>query len=83
MPKIPRDLSGSDLSKLLIHYGFEIMRQTGSHMRLMSKHTGVEYHITIPNHSPLKIGTLNNILKDVADYLKCDKESLMQELFKQ
>ncbi|MBF0557439.1 MAG: type II toxin-antitoxin system HicA family toxin [Nitrospirae bacterium] len=82
MPKIPRDLSGSNLSKLLLLYGFGITRQTGSHIRLMSKHTGVECHITIPNHSPLKIGTLSNILNDIADYLKCDKESLMQELFK-
>lgn len=81
MPKMPRDLSGSSLAKLLVLYGFEITRQTGSHIRLTSKHTGVEYHITIPNHSPLKIGTLSNILKDIADYLKRDKESLIRELF--
>ena len=81
MPKMPRDLSGASLAKLLIPYGFEVTRQTGSHIRLTSKHTGVECHITIPNHAPLKIGTLSNIMKDIADYLKCDKESLIQELF--
>jgi len=57
-------------------------KQAVIHIRLTSKHTGVEYHITIPNHPPLKIGTLSNILKDIADYLKRDKESLIQELFK-
>lgn len=41
-----------------------------------------EFHITIPKHKSLKIGTLNNIISDVANYLGIDKEQLLQDLFK-
>ncbi len=78
--KIPRDVSGAKLSKLLKRYGFEITRQTGSHMRLTSTING-EFHITIPKHKSLKIGTLNNILSDIADYLDINKKELILELF--
>jgi predicted RNA binding protein YcfA (HicA-like mRNA interferase family) len=82
MPKVPRDLSGRALAKLLNAYGYEITRQTGSHIRLTSSFSGQTHHITIPDHSPIKIGTLNKILKEIAGYLKVDKESLIRELFK-
>jgi predicted RNA binding protein YcfA (HicA-like mRNA interferase family) len=78
--KIPRDLSGNDLIRLLRKYGFEQTRQTGSHIRLTTQREG-EFHITIPNHSPIKIGTLSAILSDIALHLKMTKEELMHELF--
>ena len=78
--KIPRDLSGSDLVKLLKEYGYEPTRQTGSHIRLTTQQKG-EHHITIPNHSPIKIGTLSAILSDVAEHLGLTKEEVMKELF--
>ncbi len=34
MPKIPRDISGLKLAKLLEKYNYRITRQTGSHIRL-------------------------------------------------
>lgn len=40
-----------------------------------------EFHITIPNHKTLKIGTINNILSDIADYLEIDKKELIKVLF--
>jgi len=78
--KIPRDLTGSELVKLLRNYGYEISRQTGSHIRLTTQKKG-EHHITIPNHSPLKIGTLSAILSEVAEHLSVSKDVLMNELF--
>ena len=41
-----------------------------------------EYHITIPNHKNLKIGTINNILTDISEYLVIEKRDLMKELFR-
>jgi len=82
MPKIPRDISGDELSKLLSRYGYEVVRQTGSHIRLVSKYQDTEHKITIPNHNPIKIGTLNNILNDVSEYLKIPKQILISQLFK-
>jgi len=78
--RIPRDLGGLELVKLLGKYGFRRTRQTGSHIRLTSDTKGV-YHLTIPRHKPLKIGTLSNILHDVADYLEIDKRDLIKGLF--
>ncbi|MCW5907474.1 MAG: type II toxin-antitoxin system HicA family toxin [Chitinophagales bacterium] len=78
--KVPRDLSGSDLAKLLKEYGYLPTRQTGSHIRLTTTENG-EHHITIPNHSPIKIGTLSAILSDVAEHFGKTKDELMRELF--
>jgi len=79
--KLPRDLKGEKLAKLLGKYGYKVTRQTGSHMRLTTKLKREEHHITIPRHIPLKIGTLNNILKDIASYLGKAKEQVLKELF--
>lgn len=40
-----------------------------------------DYHITIPNHNPIKIGTINKILKDIADHNNISKEELIEKLF--
>ncbi len=78
--RIPRDLSGDDLANALIKYGYQITRQTGSHMRLTTQQGG-EHHLTIPRHNPLRIGTLNAILKDVSDHLKISRDELLTSLF--
>jgi predicted RNA binding protein YcfA (HicA-like mRNA interferase family) len=82
MPKIPRDLSGKELAALLEQYGYRITRQSGSHLRLTSNTGDKEHHITIPNHMPLKVGTLNAIIKDIAGYLKLDRQIFIQKLLK-
>lgn len=79
--RLPRDLSGAELARLLRRYGYEVSRQTGSHIRLTSTMNGTEHHITIPAHKGLKLGTLGSILSDVAEYLKKDREDLAKELF--
>ncbi|MEX0269730.1 type II toxin-antitoxin system HicA family toxin [Leptolyngbyaceae cyanobacterium UHCC 1019] len=78
--KLPRDLDGNQLAKALSKFGYEIIRQTGSHIRLTTQQQG-EHPITIPNHSPLKIGTLNAILKDVADHTGMSRDELLDSLF--
>ena len=80
--KLPRDLSGSELAKLLARYGYEVTRQTGSHMRLTSTVMGTTHHVTIPAHKELAVGTLNQILKDVATYLERDSTTFVEELFR-
>lgn len=78
--KTPRNLSGKELAGLLKKFGYKITRQTGSHLRLTTAVKG-EHHITIPNHRPIKIGTLNNILTDIAAHLEMPKEELAREIF--
>ena len=77
--KLPRDLSGSDLAKRLNALGYQITRQTGSHLRLTTQENG-EHHITIPRHDPLKLGTLAGILADVAQHLGISRESLVKRI---
>jgi predicted RNA binding protein YcfA (HicA-like mRNA interferase family) len=79
--RLPRDLSGLELARLLRRYGYEVSRQTGSHLRLTSTMKGTEHHVTIPAHKDLKVGTLGSILSEVADYLKEDRDNLEKELF--
>jgi predicted RNA binding protein YcfA (HicA-like mRNA interferase family) len=79
--KVPRDVSGDELATRLAQYGYAVTRQTGSHMRLTSSSKGAEHHITIPRHTPLKIGTMNSILKDVASYLEIERNQLVDKLF--
>ncbi|MCX7796175.1 MAG: type II toxin-antitoxin system HicA family toxin [bacterium] len=81
MPKIPRDISGRELARVLSKYGYTISRETGSHLRLTSNFMGHTHNITIPDHHTIKIGTLNNILKDIAEYLRISKEQLIDKLF--
>jgi predicted RNA binding protein YcfA (HicA-like mRNA interferase family) len=80
--KVPRDLGGEELAHLLGQFGYVVTRQAGSHLRLTSSSRGTEHHITIPRHVPLKIGTLNSILKDVAVYLEMDRQQLIDAILK-
>lgn len=79
--KIPRDVNGKKLIKLLKKLDYYIDRQVGSHIRLIRNIRGREHQITIPNHNPIKIGTLNSILNDIAENLKISKQDLIDKLF--
>jgi hypothetical protein len=39
------------------------------------------HHVTVPAHSPLRIGTLAAILTDVAQHLEIDRDKLLKSLF--
>ncbi|HPO62372.1 MAG TPA: type II toxin-antitoxin system HicA family toxin [Candidatus Kapabacteria bacterium] len=79
--KTPRNINGLELSKLLRLYGYIVIRQTGSHIRLSTNENG-EHNITIPSHNPLKIGTLNSIIKDISEHFNKTKQEVLQDLFK-
>lgn len=76
--KIPRNLSSEKLIILLHHFGYRVTRQKGSHIRLTRISESGQHHVTVPNHDPLRIGTLSSILNDVASHLKIPKEDLLK-----
>lgn len=78
--KLPRDISASELIKLLKDFGYNISRQKGSHIRLTTKLNG-EHHLTIPNHASIKLGTLSSIINDVAIHFNQSKEAIAEKLF--
>ncbi|MHB8501446.1 MAG: type II toxin-antitoxin system HicA family toxin [Candidatus Acidiferrales bacterium] len=62
-PKLPV-LSGEDLIRVLRKFGYEVVRQKGSHMRLRNDLDSGRLPVTVPLHKELAKGTLKNILND-------------------
>lgn len=62
--KLPRDMDAPELIKALQRIGYRVVRQSGSHVRLQCDQPE-RHSLTIPNHSPIKLGTLAAILADV------------------
>jgi predicted RNA binding protein YcfA (HicA-like mRNA interferase family) len=79
--KLPRDVGGEELARSLRRFGYQVTRQTGSHLRITSSFKGTAHHVTVPAHKHIKVGTLAEILGDIATYLDLTREQLIQELF--
>jgi predicted RNA binding protein YcfA (HicA-like mRNA interferase family) len=78
--KLPRDLSGSELIKLLCkHYGYSRVDQEGSHVLLQTEEPR-HHRIAVPEHKALRIGTLNSILTAVARAHGIDKTEILDKL---
>lgn len=76
MTRLPRNLSGEELIKGLALLGYRVHRQTGSHIRL-SCDLPTPHRITVPDHDPLRIGTLAAILADVARHHRLSRDELI------
>jgi len=77
--RIPRDVSGAKLAGGLRAFGYERMRQSGSHIRLTTE-IGGTHHITVPNHAAIKPGTLTGILKAVAAHHHLSLDDVLRRL---
>jgi len=78
--KIPRDLSGAELVKILCkEFGYRRIHQVGSHVILQTD-SPVHHRISVPEHSPLRIGTLNAILNSVAKAQGIDKREILEKI---
>lgn len=80
--KLPRDLSGTEVARLLErHYGYHVARTKGSHMTLESTLGGSIHHVTVPRHADIRVGTLNAIIGDVAGFLCLSRDEVRSTLF--
>ena len=77
--KIPRDVNGPQLVKSLRVLGYAVNRQKGSHVRVTTQQDG-ENHEVVPNHHPIKTGTLAGILKRIAVHHGLTVEALLEKL---
>jgi predicted RNA binding protein YcfA (HicA-like mRNA interferase family) len=77
--KLPRDVSGAQLVKALRNLGYMVDRQKGSHIRVTTQ-VGGEHHEVIPNHNPIRTGTLSSILKSIAAHHKMTLEEVVRLL---
>ena len=78
--KLPSDLNGVALARRLQKLGYGVTRQSGSHMRLSRQAGEQQQHLTIPAHKPLRVGTLRQILKDVASQCGIGLEEVVQAI---
>lgn len=58
-----RVLSGKQVCEILLRYGFIEVRQRGSHIVMQKRLSGTTVTVPVPNHSELKIGTLQSIIR--------------------
>jgi predicted RNA binding protein YcfA (HicA-like mRNA interferase family) len=63
-----------------LEVGYTVTRQTGSHIRLTTQELG-EHHVTVPDHDPIRVGTLAGLLSDVAAHLGIGRDELVRKLF--
>ncbi len=61
------------------HFGYRRVNQEGSHVILETSDPR-QHRISIPDHAPLRVGTLNAILRAVATAKGVEKEDILQHL---
>ena len=62
MTKLPTDLSGQELIRILTRIGFVAQRQRGSHIILRRESPFAR--VSVPDHKALRVGTLRTILRE-------------------
>lgn len=78
--KVPRDLSGVQLVKVLCRdWGYSVVHQEGSHIILQTD-TPTHQRLSVPNHNPLRIGTLNSILRVISAHKGIERQRLLDSL---
>jgi predicted RNA binding protein YcfA (HicA-like mRNA interferase family) len=72
-PKLKR-LSGSDIIRILELFGFSVVTQRGSHVKLRRVgNAGEKQTITIPLHSEIDTGTVKAIFRQASRYIPEDQ----------
>jgi predicted RNA binding protein YcfA (HicA-like mRNA interferase family) len=78
--KVPRNLSGAALVKALCRdYAYALVHQEGSHIILQTE-TPSHQRLAIPNHNPLRVGTLNAIVRVVAAHKGLARQVVLDSL---
>jgi len=75
--KLPRDLSGDRLvATLCRRWEYRKVHQSGSHIILETEEP-THQRIAVPNHDDLRIGTLNSVLRAVAEHKGVTREAIL------
>jgi hypothetical protein len=78
--KIPRDLAGRALAQALCkRWDYRVVHQVGSHIILQTE-TPSHQRLPIPDHASLRIGTLNVILRMVAEHKGVVRQDILDSL---
>jgi len=78
--KVPRDLSGERLINVLCRdWIYRKVHQEGSHIILQTETPGHQ-RLSVPNHNPLRVGTLNSIVRAVATHKGVERQAVLDSL---
>jgi predicted RNA binding protein YcfA (HicA-like mRNA interferase family) len=78
--KIPRDISGRQLVKVLCReFSYHKVHQEGSHIVLETEDPSHQ-RLAIPDHDSLRVGTLNNIVRSVANHKNISRDDILRRL---
>ena len=78
--KIPRHLSGHDLVQTLSGtWGYRVVHQEGSHVVLETDEPSHQ-RLAVPAHKYLRIGTLNAIVRTVANPKRVERDTIIESL---
>jgi len=73
MPGLKR-MSGRDVVSVLRAFGFEVVSQRGSHIKLRRTGQGGEREtLVIPDHAELDTGTLRAIIRQASRYIPAEE----------
>lgn len=78
--KLPRDLDGRALVSCLCRdWGYVRIHQEGSHIIVQTERPRHQ-RLPVPDHSPLRVGTLNAILRLVAEHKGVTRNDILATL---
>jgi len=78
--RLPRDLSGHELAVVLCRdWEYEKVNQAGSHVILQTQKPS-SHRIAVPTHKAVRVGTLNAILRAVANHKGVDRQAILNSL---
>ncbi len=78
--RLPRDLSGERLIDCLCRrWGYRRVHQVGSHV-VLETDDPAHQRIAVPDHLVLRVGTLNKILRSVAQHKNVTREEILDTL---
>jgi len=78
--KIPRDLSGSALANALCRrWSDQVVHRVGSHIVLETEQPS-HHRIAVPAHQHLRVGTLNAILRSIAEHKGVERQDILESL---
>ena len=73
MPNLRR-MSGREVIAVLESFGFQVLSQRGSHVKLRrTAPTGESENLTVPDHREIDTGTLCAIIRQATRYLSMDE----------
>ena len=78
--KLPVDLSGQALAAALCRdWGYARVHQIGSHVVLQTQQP-TPHRVSIPAHKTLRVGTLNGILRSVANHKGIERQEILDSI---